>query len=152
MCHSQGHIESLHFAEFRYVNKIEPAAGVCAAPMCGSIAAMVLTPLEFPLQYAASAGIAQLVEHNLAKVGVASSSLVSRSRNQRLRAYLSVTYSKSTQNGGNILSQVRTCSPNLAKGLCLFQACDYRLRKFLATAVSPPQETRPQSISGGCST
>ena len=41
---------------------------------------MMLTPLEFPLQYAPSAGIAQLVEHNLAKVGVASSSLVSRSR------------------------------------------------------------------------
>jgi hypothetical protein len=31
------------------------------------------------LQYASHAGIAQLVEHNLAKVGVASSSLVSRS-------------------------------------------------------------------------
>jgi hypothetical protein len=41
----------------------------------------VLTLRVFPLQYAPSAGIAQLVEHNLAKVGVASSSLVSRSNN-----------------------------------------------------------------------
>jgi hypothetical protein len=36
-----------------------------------------------------NAGIAQLVEHNLAKVGVASSSLVSRSRLlEHLRKYL----------------------------------------------------------------
>ncbi len=46
---------------------------------------MVLTLLGFPLQYAPSAGIAQLVEHNLAKVGVASSSLVSRSRMLKAR-------------------------------------------------------------------
>ena len=38
-----------------------------------------------------NAGIAQLVEHNLAKVGVASSSLVSRSES---------TKRKSLQNGG----------------------------------------------------
>ena len=37
----------------------------------------VRTPYGTPL-----AGIAQLVEHNLAKVGVASSSLVSRSRSE----------------------------------------------------------------------
>jgi hypothetical protein len=36
------------------------------------------------LEYAPAAGIAQLVEHNLAKVGVASSSLVSRSKIQAL--------------------------------------------------------------------
>ena len=44
-----------------------------------------LTLDMFPLQYRSSAGIAQLVEHNLAKVGVASSSLVSRSRFQEAR-------------------------------------------------------------------
>ena len=41
------------------------------------------------LSVANDAGIAQLVEHNLAKVGVASSSLVSRSNSFRLAA---VTY------------------------------------------------------------
>ena len=37
-----------------------------------------INQLEFTVQL--SAGIAQLVEHNLAKVGVASSNLVSRSK------------------------------------------------------------------------
>jgi hypothetical protein len=36
--------------------------------------------LESPLTHPPDAGIAQLVEHDLAKVGVASSSLVSRSK------------------------------------------------------------------------
>ena len=40
----------------------------------------VLTEQSIGLQYPPSAGIAQLVEHHLAKVDVASSSLVSRSR------------------------------------------------------------------------
>jgi hypothetical protein len=40
-----------------------------------------LTDFFFALKYLIhAAGIAQLVEHNLAKVGVASSSLVSRSK------------------------------------------------------------------------
>jgi hypothetical protein len=38
------------------------------------------TPVKLIRMCASIAGIAQLVEHNLAKVGVASSSLVSRSR------------------------------------------------------------------------
>jgi hypothetical protein len=38
-----------------------------------------LTDLPDPVEFTDVAGIAQLVEHNLAKVGVASSSLVSRS-------------------------------------------------------------------------
>ena len=40
----------------------------------------VRTPYGTPLSSRDVAGIAQLVEHNLAKVGVASSSLVSRSK------------------------------------------------------------------------
>src|SRR5690606_29293943 len=39
-----------------------------------------LTPPRWRLEFRLPAGIAQLVEHDLAKVGVASSSLVSRSR------------------------------------------------------------------------
>lgn len=43
------------------------------------------TEKKYPYIYSSiiDAGIAQLVEHNLAKVGVASSSLVSRSRTQK---------------------------------------------------------------------
>jgi hypothetical protein len=41
--------------------------------------------LQFALSLA-DAGIAQLVEHDLAKVGVASSSLVSRSKFKKLRS------------------------------------------------------------------
>ncbi len=40
----------------------------------------VRTPYGTPFPFRNWAGIAQLVEHNLAKVGVASSSLVSRSK------------------------------------------------------------------------
>ncbi len=43
------------------------------------VARYILTPRDTPVQYALFAGIAQLVEHDLAKVGVASSNLVSRS-------------------------------------------------------------------------
>src|SRR5690625_8005191 len=45
-----------------------------------ALSAWGLTEYFGGLEYAASAGIAQLVEHNLAKVGVAGSSPVSRSR------------------------------------------------------------------------
>ena len=57
--------------------------GVDGKKSCEIISANELTPLIIHLQYASSAGIAQLVEHDLAKVGVASSSLVSRSRYQK---------------------------------------------------------------------
>ena len=43
----------------------------------------VLTSGRSPLKCSVCAGIAQLVEHDLAKVGVASSSLVSRSKIER---------------------------------------------------------------------
>ncbi len=60
-----------------------------------------------------NAGIAQLVEHNLAKVGVASSSLVSRSEN---------TKRKSLHNGGffvllNFYTSSRITYP-CTKNLC----------------------------------
>src|SRR5690625_5187711 len=45
-----------------------------------ALSAWGLTEYFGGLEYTASAGIAQLVEHNLAKVGVAGSSPVSRSR------------------------------------------------------------------------
>ena len=48
------------------------------------------------MYYSWHAGIAQLVEHNLAKVGVMSSSLVSRSR----LVFLSVSFSKTAQYAG----------------------------------------------------
>jgi hypothetical protein len=50
----------------------------------GALSTVALTSegadIESPLTHHPDAGIAQLVEHDLAKVGVASSSLVSRSK------------------------------------------------------------------------
>ena len=61
------------------------------------------------------AEIAQLVEHNLAKVGVASSSLVFRSRevirNDGLFSYVSVSYAA--------LTELRGCSGFSESWVCL---------------------------------
>jgi hypothetical protein len=51
------------------------------------------------------AGIAQLVEHNLAKVGVASSSLVSRSRETDLCRFFVSENHVEPLNGLSVLSQ-----------------------------------------------
>ena len=62
-----------------------PAGQRCALskaailPFCRRISNLTRNPLAFRISRQPKAGIAQLVEHDLAKVGVASSSLVSRS-------------------------------------------------------------------------
>ena len=56
-----------------------------------------------PLQTVKNAAIAQLVEHNLAKVGVASSSLVFRSETQRTIERLSSAFFSVLRSGRMIL-------------------------------------------------
>ena len=54
-----------------------------------------------PLNFRPSAGIAQLVEHDLAKVGVASSSLVSRSKSKTY-VKLDISYGNITEHRFNV--------------------------------------------------